>query len=66
MTSMQNSLLNADPAPTQLAIYELMLADEAAIAEGGAPRSEVAIFLNEGILIQEEQYVFAVQRGGCS
>ncbi|KAJ6540594.1 hypothetical protein B0H19DRAFT_1269160 [Mycena capillaripes] len=42
-------------APTQLAIYELMLADEAAIAEGGAPRSEVAAFLNDGILIQEEQ-----------
>ncbi|KAJ7308616.1 hypothetical protein DFH08DRAFT_1051022 [Mycena albidolilacea] len=41
--------------PTQLAIYENMLADESAIPNGFAPRNKVAAFLNEGILIQVEQ-----------
>ncbi|KAJ7789580.1 hypothetical protein B0H14DRAFT_2397373 [Mycena olivaceomarginata] len=41
--------------PTQLAIYENMLADESAIPNGFAPRNKVAAFLNEGILIQAEQ-----------
>ncbi|KAJ7185127.1 hypothetical protein B0H12DRAFT_1083229, partial [Mycena haematopus] len=41
--------------PTQLAIYESMLADESAIANGFASRNKVAAFLNEGILIQAQQ-----------
>jgi hypothetical protein len=43
--------------PTQSAIYELMLADKAAIANKGVRRNKVAAFLNDGICIQDEQYV---------
>jgi hypothetical protein len=42
---------------TQSAIYELMLADEAAIANKGVRRNKVAAFLNDGIRIQDEQYM---------
>ncbi|KAJ7447699.1 hypothetical protein FB451DRAFT_777855 [Mycena latifolia] len=41
--------------PSQLAIYELMLADEAAVPNTSAPLSKVAAFLNDGILIQRDQ-----------
>ncbi|KAJ7195277.1 hypothetical protein B0H12DRAFT_1082238 [Mycena haematopus] len=50
--------------PTQLAIYESMLADESAIANGFASRNKVAAFLNEGILIQAQQYNGAWEAGG--
>ncbi|KAJ7889990.1 hypothetical protein B0H13DRAFT_1887753 [Mycena leptocephala] len=44
-----------DIPKAQSAIYELMLADEAAIANKGVRRNKVAAFLNDGIRIQDEQ-----------
>ncbi|KAJ7156652.1 hypothetical protein C8R46DRAFT_1226130 [Mycena filopes] len=41
--------------PSQKAIYDLMLADESAIGNSGAPRNQVAAFLNAGIIIKEDQ-----------
>jgi hypothetical protein len=44
--------------PTQLAVYERMLVDEAAIVPNSSARvNQVAAFLHEGLHIQAEQCV---------
>lgn len=43
--------------PSQLAIYQKMMSDERAFASTMIPNSKVAWFLDEGLKIQEVQYV---------
>jgi hypothetical protein len=44
--------------PSQASIYQHLIAQDANFHATNTPTSVVAIFLNEGIKIQEIQYVF--------